>query len=106
MTSAPPIERHRGCPVVRTIPVRAPARAALVMLCALLPCASRDTGPILIDGLLDETDWGRAAPLTGFTQRLPAEGRPATQPTEVRILYDDENLYIGAELRDAEPGQI
>jgi len=48
--------------------------------------AARTTGPIVVDGVLNESDWERAAPLTGFTQRLPAEGAPASQPTEVRIV--------------------
>ena len=56
--------------------------------------------------MLDEPCWAGAEPLTTFTQRLPAEGAPATQPTEVRVLFDAENLYLGADLRDAEPGRI
>lgn len=68
--------------------------------------ASRCGASIKIDGLLDETCWKGAEPLANFVQRLPAEGSPATQPTEVRLLFDAENLYVGAELTDAEPGRI
>jgi hypothetical protein len=68
--------------------------------------AVRAEGPIAIDGLLDEPAWGRAEPITSFTQRYPAEGEPATQPTEVRVLYDDERLYVGARLRDDAPSRI
>ncbi len=32
---------------------------------------------------------------SAFTQVDPDEGRPASQKTEVRVLYDDENLYVG-----------
>ena len=53
------------------------------------------SSPIVIDGNLDETEWGLAQPARDFTQREPRDGQPATERTEVRILYDDENLYVG-----------
>ncbi|HKB07560.1 MAG TPA: DUF5916 domain-containing protein, partial [Candidatus Polarisedimenticolia bacterium] len=68
--------------------------------------AARCDAAVRIDGLLDERCWQEAEPVSVFVQRLPAEGAPATQPTEVRILFDAENLYIGAELKDSEPGRI
>jgi hypothetical protein len=58
------------------------------------------TGPIEIDGKLDEPVWQTAPAATGFTQQDPDEGRPATQRTEVRFAYDDEALYIGARMHD------
>jgi len=51
---------------------------------------------IQIDGKLDEPAWKRAVPATNFIQSQPDEGQPATEETEVRILYDADNLYIGA----------
>ncbi len=51
---------------------------------------------IIIDGELDERGWGLAEPATDFIQRLPYAGEPATERTEVRLIYDDENLYVGA----------
>jgi hypothetical protein len=68
--------------------------------------ASRCDAAIRIDGVLDEPCWATASPLTSFTQRLPAEGAPASQATEVRVLFDAENLYIGADLLDSDPGKI
>ena len=68
--------------------------------------AVRATGEIIVDGLLDEPDWQNARPITSFTQRFPAEGEPATQSTEVRILYDEERLLVGALLLDSEPDRI
>ncbi|MCZ6769625.1 MAG: DUF5916 domain-containing protein [Acidobacteria bacterium] len=50
---------------------------------------------IVIDGNLDEAEWRLAQPATDFTQNEPREGEPATERTEVRLLYDEENLYIG-----------
>jgi Carbohydrate family 9 binding domain-like len=64
------------------------------------------TGPIRIDGRLDEGDWRRAEPASGFTQARPDPGAPATHPTEVRILYDRDALYIGARMFDPHPDSI
>ncbi|HUH14173.1 MAG TPA: DUF5916 domain-containing protein [Longimicrobiales bacterium] len=58
---------------------------------------------ITLDGHLDEEAWGTAEPITDFTQNDPEEGRPVSQPTEVRILYDADALYVGARLLDSEP---
>jgi hypothetical protein len=63
-------------------------------------------GPIRVDGVLDESSWARAIPATGFVQSTPATGSPASERTEVRILYDDETLYVGAMLYDSEPDRI
>lgn len=63
--------------------------------------AVRRTGPITIDGRLDEPDWAAAPAITEFRQTDPVEGAPATQRTEVRILYDATALYIGARMVDA-----
>ena len=51
--------------------------------------------PILIDGNLDEPEWSLAQPATDFVQQEPLMGEPSTERTEVRMLYDDENLYLG-----------
>lgn len=50
---------------------------------------------IVVDGNLDEDDWNLAQPATDFIQNEPLMKAPATERTEVRILYDDENLYLG-----------
>jgi hypothetical protein len=65
--------------------------------------AARLDGAIRIDGRLDEEAWARATPITAFTQLDPAEGQPASERTEVRILFDEGALYIGARLYDREP---
>ena len=63
--------------------------------------AVRRDGPISMDGKLDDPAWNAATPITKFTQSQPHEGEPATQRTEIRILYDDEALYIGARVYDS-----
>jgi hypothetical protein len=57
----------------------------------------------VIDGVLDDPVWQSAAMLDGFTQQEPNDGAPATERTEVRILYDAGNLYIGLHAFDSSP---
>jgi hypothetical protein len=64
--------------------------------------AVRVAPPPSIDGKLGDEAWGRAEPATGFSQRDPDEGKPATERTEVRILYDDEAIYVGVRLFDSD----
>lgn len=63
-------------------------------------------GTITVDGTLDEAAWESAQVATNFTQHTPDTGEPATQRTEVRFLYDDDYLYIGARMYDTDPDQI
>jgi len=62
--------------------------------------AVRTTGPIVLDGVLDEPAWRRAPVATGFTQNNPDEGAPATEQTDVRVVYDTRALYIGVFAHD------
>lgn len=64
--------------------------------------AVRLKGTIKIDGKPDEIAWQDAPVIDQFTQFNPDEGKPPTQRTEVRILYDDDALYIGAWLYDSQ----
>jgi hypothetical protein len=68
--------------------------------------AVRTAQKIAIDGRLDEADWGRAVPAKGFRQKDPDEGQPASEATEVRFLYDDKAIYVGARMFDSEPSKI
>jgi hypothetical protein len=58
--------------------------------------------PVRLDGRLDDAAWQGAEPATDFRQQRPHDGVPATQRTEIRLLYDDEALYIGARMYDTE----
>ncbi len=68
--------------------------------------AARARTPISVDGKLDEPAWPEAPLASGFRQREPQEGAPATEATEMRVLYDDGALYVGVRLRDDEPAHI
>ena len=65
--------------------------------------AVRITEPIELDGRLEETAWDSAVPVTSFTQIDPQEGHPASERTEIRILYDDDNMYVGGLFYDRSP---
>jgi hypothetical protein len=60
----------------------------------------------VIDGYLEPEIWKTVPAATNFIQRQPDEGRPATEETEVRVIYDDENIYVGAMCYDSEPDKI
>ena len=68
--------------------------------------AVRAPHPPVIDGRLQDDVWMLPPPTTEFTQRDPVEGQPPSQPTEVRFLYDDQALYIGARMFDSDPDHI
>jgi hypothetical protein len=69
--------------------------------------ATRLTGAsIHVDGLMNEAAWSEATPIRDFVQKIPVEGAAPTVPTEVRILYDDAALYVGARLMRSDPHAI
>jgi len=72
--------------------------------CQIYPVYTKS--PINLDGLLNETDWKNVKPVSDFTQRELKEGAAPTEKTEVRILYDEDNLYIGVMCFDSEPDKI
>ena len=107
------------------------AKVALLLLTLGAPASAQDNGvrvgPVLsdrpappavtatrlnegaairIDGVLDEAEWQRAAATTDFTQRDPDNGAPATERTEVRVLFDGDRLIVGARLFDSDPGRV
>jgi len=53
---------------------------------------------IRVDGRLDEEAWLQATPLTDFVQKEPNEGATPTDEMEVRFLYDEDALYVGARM--------
>lgn len=104
-------------------PLPRPARRALGALIALasgiLPVAAaaapsphppvtpvRTAGSFRIDGLLDEPEWADALVIDDFLQQLPLERVPPSNRTEVRVLYDDETLYLAFRCYDSEADRI
>ena len=97
----------------------ASARQTLALADSPMPRSDRDGGarramsairllgaaPV-IDGTLDDAAWASAAVSRDFVQREPEEGVVASERTEVRILYDDEAIYIGARMFDSRPDSV
>jgi hypothetical protein len=68
--------------------------------------AYRIDAPLILDGLVNEPTWTAMQPATGFIQQEPKSGEPATEQTEVRIAFDDDNLYLGVICLDSQPNNI
>lgn len=66
----------------------------------------RTNNRIRIDGRLDEADWRNASVAGDFIQNEPVQDAPVTQRTEVRLIYDNTSLYIGAVMFDTHPDSI
>lgn len=61
----------------------------------------------MLDAKLDEPAWQRAPVARDqFTQSWPNPGKPGTDPTEVRVLYDDDAIYVGLRMFDSHPDSI
>ncbi len=59
-----------------------------------------------MDGQLSEPFWKEAPVATGFRQREPVVGQPASEETEVRVAIDRTTLYVGILARDSRPDQV
>ncbi len=59
-----------------------------------------------IDGVLDDEAWSAADLISDFTQKVPVEGAEPSDATEVRMIYDDDALYIGARMYHSDPANI
>jgi len=68
--------------------------------------ANKREGEIRIDGKLTEEDWFRAIPISDFTTKEPVEGGTPSERIEVRFLYDEDYLYIGARMERKNPEKI
>jgi hypothetical protein len=68
--------------------------------------AMRVTKPISVDGVLNEPEWSEAVPETTFYDSDPYEGSVPSQRTAVRVLYDENAIYIGAHMFDTHPDSV
>ncbi|HYV92321.1 MAG TPA: DUF5916 domain-containing protein [Chitinophagales bacterium] len=57
--------------------------------------------PVKIDGMLNEEDWNRCPVWNNFMQAQPVPGAPPSIKTEVRVLYDNEYLYVAVTAYDS-----
>ena len=68
--------------------------------------AHRTSEAIKVDGVLDEPVWQNVEPIRQLYQIQPNQGDPATEQSEVRILYDDKKLYFGFIFFDSEMDKV
>lgn len=68
--------------------------------------AERTTESIKIDGVLDEAAWEKAGMISDFRQQEPLEGEPASEKTEIRVLFDDKYMYFAVRAFDSEPSKV
>ena len=61
---------------------------------------------ITIDGRLDEPVWDGAPRATEFIQKEPDEGESISERTEIRVLYDSDNIYFGVVATDSEAARV
>ncbi len=88
------------------------------MSVVLLPCAAapqlavrettahRIAGKIRVDGVLDDPAWSEAAPIGVLVQQEPSPGAKPSEPTEVRVVYNQDSLFIGVRCHDRSPRQL
>ena len=68
--------------------------------------AERINTQIKIDGKLNENVWALGKGVSSFIQHDPLEGTQPSEKTTVKILYDDNAIYIGARMYDDHPDSI
>ena len=62
--------------------------------------------PLTLDARLDERVYQTVAPVTGFVQQEPEEGAPATEQTDVWVMFDGDTIYVAARCWNSEPDRI
>jgi hypothetical protein len=68
--------------------------------------ATQVTVPPVINGVIDDEAWQSGDWAGGFTQNQPYNGKPETQRTEFKIVFDDNNLYVAIKAYDTAPDSI
>ena len=65
-----------------------------------------ETDTIVLDGVPNEAAWQKAVPASNFLQRDPDNGQPATERTEVRVIFDKDRIILGVTCFDTEPDRL
>jgi hypothetical protein len=91
-----------GVLLLPLVPIRSASAAEVEKALQAIPTSE----PIELDGRLDEPVWARAPVGTDFVQREPDTAQPASERTEIRVVYTPQMLYIGIRALDAEPEKV
>jgi hypothetical protein len=92
--------------VVLILLITSPARSSAADVVQVPATRLAEQEPPTLDGRVTDEVWLGSEPYTTFTQQDPVEGAPATERTEVRVLFDKSNVYIGIVCFDSEPDKI
>jgi hypothetical protein len=82
------------------------AAATPALSLARTAVVTRTQDAITIDGVLDEPVWRTAPKIGELIQRQPRPGQAPTETTDVTLLYDEDNLYVGVVACDSEPLRV
>src|SRR5687768_6657375 len=94
-------------PTFSAAAIAQPANGATSAAAANVATATRAPEAPTLDGdVLGDSAWANAVPITSFTQEQPNEGQPSSERTEVRVIFTNDTLYIGAVMYDSDPSGI
>jgi hypothetical protein len=68
--------------------------------------AVRLTASLRLDGQLDEAIYHTVLPASDFVQTDPEPGVPATEKTELWVMFDNDNMYVGARMWESQPDRM
>ena len=68
--------------------------------------ATRISRPLVADGRFDDEVYRTVQPAGDFIQQDPREGEPASEPTELWVLFDEDTLYISGKCYDSHPENL
>ena len=107
LAASPPVRgQSQGPPAAgggpAAIQIAAPVPAAGKRAAALW----REQAPRLDGNVLDDPAWADVTPVSGFRQSAPDAGQPATERTEVRVVFTDDTIYFGVVCYDRDPSAI
>jgi len=86
--------------------VRTPAQGGADVSQPIALHATAASGPIRVDGVLDDAAWADAAVIGDLIQQDPHPGEPTPFRTEVRVLVDADDIYLAIHCFDPEPDRI
>ena len=67
---------------------------------------SVELAPTLDGNVLGDPAWAAVTPVSGFRQSAPDDGQPATERTEVRVVFTEDTIYFGVVCYDSDPSAI
>ena len=99
------MKQHVRLNILTAISLIALVPAGLMAAPRSMVAQRTELAPVL-DGRVDEEQWNLAQAASDFLQQWPVQGGPASERTEVRILYTEDSIYIGIICYDTEPDRI